>query len=280
MKVIKYITITVAIGMLPPAAAAPPDFAAAAAAVEAMQNQDPDMISNDPFGLGLNKVEGFGPSEESVGDIDSFRDPVIYLGVQQTGVVLARPDCDSVPIDSETCITLPEEVSAVTSIDETDLAVFELPRNVSDSLICFTITSITNWSWANTTGALEIARMTVNPTLQIESDVLDDPNLIDANTGLPFNGELFPDGSISVPTTFKLRNLGPDDFELNAPRTTRACTNGLISKRSLELNHGLTARQARAFFRNPITIRFGVRGNISSVTSASFSYGIRLYGDR
>ncbi len=263
--------------------AVPPEFAAQAAVIK--EQHDADMLQrsnafiNRAPSLGAGPVlRGPNPTEDDVGDVDSFGDEVIHLGVMQTENVSLQADCSGFPAGVGACIELPADLSQNTNVDETDLATFVLPKNSTDSLICFTVTMFTSWSWINSTGASEFASMTVNPTFQIENDILN--GLVDPNSGLPFNGQLFPGGNLGLSTFFEFRNLEPGDFEFKAPRLTRSCTAGLISKRVLKDVYGLTDKQAKDFFKKEETrVSFGVRGNISSVDSASFSYGVRLYGD-
>lgn len=276
--------------------AVPPEFAAQADVIR--QQHDADMLQRSQAFMnsgpgaaapsaGPSAGAGFAPgpaplapnpTEDDVGDVDSYGEEVIYLGVQQTESVSLQADCTGVPTDFGACIELPADLSQNTSVDEMDLATFVLPKKSTDSLICFTLTMFSSWSWINTTGASEFASMTVNPTFQIENDELN--GLIDPNSGLPFNGQLFPNGPSGLSTFFEFRNLEAGDFEFSAPRLARDCTGGLISQRVLKSVYGLTDKQARDFFKKQETrVTFGVRGNISSVDSANFSYGIRLYGD-
>lgn len=265
------------------ALAVPPEIAEQAEA--ATQQFDIDMPGGDQAVFGFAPApeplsfRGPNPTEDEVGDADSFGRSVTYLGVKQMQTVSLQSDCTGIPPDAGPCVTLPVDLSQTTVVDESDLAIFELPRRATKSLICFNVTMFSNWNWQNTTGVQEFAVMTVNPSFQIQSDVLNDPALIDPVSGLPFNGELFPAGALSLSTLLEFRSLDAGEFELKAPRLARDCTGGLISKRVLTDTYGLTDRQVRDFFRGPLTISFGVRGNISSVTNASFSYGVRLYGD-
>lgn len=219
--------------------------------------------------------KGSGPSEDDVGDVDSFGRDKTYLGVKSTETVSLQDDCSAWPVDFGACIELPVDKSDSTSVDEFDLAVFELPGKATDSLICFTVTNFNIWEWSNTSGSQEFAVMTVNTTFQIESDVLD--GLTNAD-GDPFNGMLFPAGPAGLSTYNEFRSLGSGEYQLMAPRLTRSCTGGLVSRNRLEAE-GLTDKQIKDFFKEPMTITFGVRGTASSVLDASFFYGIRLYGD-
>lgn len=285
MQLSRVITGVFSLCMITSVHAVPPEFAAAVAELKAqndvdmLQRSQEFMNSSPSLGVGPALQGPNMPTEDEVGDVDSFGDPVIYLGVQQSESVTFQADCSEAPPDFGACIELPEDLSMTSSVDESNLAVFQLPRRATESLICFNVTMFASWSWLNTTGVSEFATMTVNPTFQIESDVLNDPALIDPVSGLPFNGQLFPDGARGLSTFFEFRNLEAGDFEFKAPRLTRDCTAGLVSSRVLRDVYGLTNAQVRRFFRRPITVSFGVRGNISSVDSASFSYGIRLYGD-
>ncbi len=275
--------------------AVPPEFAAEAQIIK--EQHDADMIQrinafirNSPS-AGASVAPGFSvapgpapaapaPTEDGVGDVESFGKNVIFLGVKQTENVSLQADCSAVdPADPGACVELPVDLSQNTNVDEAEVARFVLPKRSTKSLICFTVTMFSSWNWINTTGGSEFASMTVNPTFQIENDVL--IGLTDPNTGLPFNGQLFVNGAAGLSTYFQFRNLEAGDFEFNAPRLGRDCTGGLISQRVLRDVYGLTDRQAKDFFKKEETrIIFGVRGNVSSVDSANYSYGIRLYGDK
>ena len=118
--------------------------------------------------------------------------------------------------------------------------------------------------------------MRLNPTVRIESEVLDDPSLIDPGTGLPFNGVLL-DQPIS--TFFEVRSLDQDEFDFRRQIMTRTCTAGIVNVRSLRDGYGLSDAVIKDFFKKPITVTFGVRGAVSMMTYADYSVGIRLYGD-
>jgi len=214
-------------------------------------------------------------TEESVGDPDSFGRAQTYLGVTQAGVTLLA-DCTGVPPDAAVpCITL-NPAPASTSVDESDLAMIELPGKATNSLMCFTFTPFASWNWSNDTGSQQTAEMFLRPAVRIESEVLDDPGLIDPNTGLPFNGVLF-DQTVSTFLQSRTLAVGETDFQFRA--TTRSCTGGLVNPRTLRDVYGLSDPLIEEFFKKPITVSFGVRGRVAMVTDASFSVGVRLYGD-
>jgi len=215
-----------------------------------------------------------GVTEETVGDPYSFGRAKIYLGVVQVRSVALRDDCTVVPPERPCVELLP--APAVTEVDEFDLGTIELPRRATNSILCFTFTPFATWQWYNGTGSQQTAQMWLRPAVRIESDVLDDPALIDPNTGLPFNGVLLES---TVTTFLQSRTLDPNESDLQFNATTRSCTAGLVNVRVLRDNYGLSDRVIRDFFRNPITLTFGVRGSVSMLDYGSYSVGVRLYGD-
>jgi hypothetical protein len=216
-----------------------------------------------------------GVTIDTVGDPDSFGHNMVYLGMAQTQAVYLTGDCTGYPPDAGPCIET-NPAPASTTVDEPDLAVIQLPGKATRTIICFTFTPFASWQWENATGAQQTAVMYLRPAVRIESEVLNDPSLIDPNTGLPFNGVLM-DGTIT--TFLQARTLNPGEFDFQYRTTTRSCTGGLASVRSLRENYGLSDSVIKDFFKKPITITFGVTGNVSMVTEATYFVGVRLYGD-
>ena len=213
-------------------------------------------------------------TEETVGDPDSFGRAQTYLGLAQATVYI-EPDCSLLRPEATPCVDL-APAPAVTNVDEADLASIVLPGKATNSLICFTFTPFATWQWDNTTGSTQTGQMFLRPAVRVESSVLEDPGLIDPNTGLPFDGVLF-DSTIS--TFLQTRTLDPGESDLEYRAMTRACTGGLVSTRVLRDSYGLSEALIKDFFKNPITLSFGVRGNVAMMADVSYSVGIRLYGD-
>jgi hypothetical protein len=216
-----------------------------------------------------------GVTEETVGDPYSFGRDKTYLGVVQTRRVALRDDCTGVPPEAGPCIEL-EPAPLATNVEEFDLGSIELPGRSTNSILCFTITPFAQWEWYNDTGTQQTADMFLRPYVKIESDVLDDPALINPNTGLPFDGVLL-ESTVSV--ALQSRTIDPNERDLQYRSFTRSCTGGLINIPALRDGYGLSERLIRDLFRNPITVTFGVVGHVSMVDWASYSVGIRLYGD-
>jgi len=223
-------------------------------------------------------AEKGGPTEEEVGDADSFGRAQTYLGVAQTNPVNIEADCSWAGVD-DVCIehAVPP---GTTIVDEADLGSLELPEKATNSFLCFTYTQFSTWWWANSTGSTQTGSMGLYFTTQIQNDVL--IGLNDSN-GNPFNGVLFLDNAgnpspAAIIVSTSQHTLPDGAFELQRERTTRSCTGGIVSARSLRAQ-GLTDKQIKDFFKESMTVSFGVAGNVSMTEFAFFFGGIRIYGD-
>jgi hypothetical protein len=114
------------------------------------------------------------------------------------------------------------------------------------------------------------------PTITVENPVLDDPALIDPNTGLPFGGSLLTGLTSSERFEVPLA-AGQQSFQRD--RDSAVCIAGLISRQSLVDNYGLSDAQARQFFKKPTTLRLNVQGSAQFVGDASLYFGLRIVGD-
>lgn len=214
------------------------------------------------------------PTVDDVGDPDSFGRNVTYLGLAQTLAVSLAPDCTGTDPTTEHCI-VQNAAPAVTSFNESNLATMNLPAKATKSLICFALTPFIDISWNNGTAVPQTARFNASAVITIDNDLLADPALIDPTTGLPFGGSL----TLSLSTWRHLKSLQPGDFENESSTQSRNCIAGIISQRALVDNYGLTANQAKDFFKKPMTLHFGARGSVSMSDYTTYFYGIRLYGD-
>jgi hypothetical protein len=211
---------------------------------------------------------------EDVGDADSFGKNVTYLGLAQTQSVTVADDCTGTDPLAERCIVQAPAPSPTTFVED-DLAVMNLPKNATKTLLCFTLTPSIMVNWANFTGTQQIARFTANALITIENPVLSDPTLIDPGTGLPFGGVL----QVGLSTWHHSQTMPTNSHEEERSFQSRGCIAGLVSRRVLVDSYGLTDAQAKDFFKKPMTIRFGARGTVAMATFTNYFYGIRLYGD-
>jgi len=261
------------------AAAAPPKAAVAERSADVLQpkylKKPVARATATPLVLAPGLVAAAAAvTPEDVGDADSFGRNVTYLGLAQTLAVTLTDDCSTSDPALERCI-VNNPAPAPTSFNEADLAVMNLPAKATKSLICFGFTPFITVNWENFSGAPQIARFTASGTIDIENEVLDDPALIDPGTGLPFGGVL----QLALSTWHNSHTVQPGETEQERSSQTRSCIAGIVSKRSLVENFGLTETQANQFFKKPMTLRFGARGSAQSSSFTNYFYGIRLYGD-
>jgi hypothetical protein len=238
-------------------------------------------MKNSVIALGLivaAAAQAAPPTVEEVGDPDSFGRDVIYLGNAQTANVALQEDCtpdpSAPPPPNDRCIVLAAQPSP-TSWNEDALATMQLPADSTKSLICFALTPNVNYEFNNLTGLPQPnARYTARAVITIENEVLDDPALIDPNTGLPYGGKM----TLALSTYSESRSIAAGEREQKSMFLSRHCIGGLVSKRSL-VGSGLTETQARQFFKKPMKFTFGSSGTVQMVDFSNYFYGIRLYGD-
>jgi len=227
-----------------------------------------------PLVLAPGVLAAAAPTVADVGDADSFGRNVTYLGLAQTLPVSLLPDCTGTDPAQERCF-VQNAAPASTAFNESNLATMNLPAKATKSLMCFALTPFIDINWSNATATPQTARFTATAVITIDNDVLADPALIDPNTSLPFGGSV----TLSLSTWRHFKTIQPGDIEIESSTQSRNCIAGLISKRSLVENYGLTDTQATNFFKRPMTLHFGARGNVSMSDSTSYFYGVRLYGD-
>lgn len=210
------------------------------------------------------------PSNEDVGDGDSFGRSVNFLGYAQTYGVSVQADCTG--WEPGTCLA--SDGSQQVSIEKYgDEAVIRLPARAARSLLCITATPFGFATFFNTTTTRQNASAVMLGRWRIESEVLNDPALINTGTGLPFNG-VIQGGPFLGDESFSIE---PGAYRNVGFTHSRTCNRGSLQRAQL-VEMGLTPAQAREVFRKPITIRFGAYLS-SSWATASVSPGYRVYGD-
>lgn len=222
----------------------------------------------------LNRANGATPATPTPGDVgdpDSFGRNLQWLGLAD-GEVDLLDDCTG---DTFACQPLAAP-PAVTSFSFDDLGHITLPARATHSLLCYWFSPFLTIGYGNDSAASVVAKLSYTPTVTIENPLLDDPSLIDPTTGLPFGGQLLTGMTSS------------ERFEVPLPAATHitertrdsaVCIAGLISLNTLVETYGLTAAQARDFFRQQMTLRLNVSGSAQYVDSATLYFGWRLVGD-
>ena len=215
------------------------------------------------------------PTPEDVGDVDSFGRSLVWLGVTQGNLDLSSscPPDDGDP--STNCVSL-NAAPGYTSFSLDDIAHVTLPGKSSHSLLCYWFSPLLTVNYQNPTAADDIGVLSYSPTLTVESEVLDDPALVDPTTGLPFNGKLIT----GMTSSERFETPLAAGMALNQRwRDSAVCIAGFLSRRALVDTFGLTDEQAKKVFRKPMTVRLNVHGSARYVADASLIFGLRMVGD-
>ncbi len=256
--------------------------AGAAPRAKAVSERSADVLAPSPLKKLVRPPELLSPSlvtaaaaptVDEVGDADSFGKNVTYLGMAQTQAVIVTSDCTGSDPTLERCIVA-NPAPGITPFNEANLGSIQLPAKATKSLICFTVTPLTQINWFNPLATPAMARFSASASITIDNDVLDDPTLLDPSTGLPFGGVL----TLGLTTFNDSHTLQPGASDNKTLFMSRACIAGLVSKRALVDSYGLSEAQAKEFFKKPMTLTLGSRGSVA-LADASYFYGLRLYGD-
>ena len=214
------------------------------------------------------------PTAADSGDADSFGRNVHFLGLAQTGTVTVTTPGGCTPPDPNFPDDRCFEGNPTASVDARDIGRMKLPAKAANSILCHSITSLPFWSFSNFTAGPAFARFQYLAGVTIENEVLNDPTLIDPNTGLPFNGKM--DVGFGIITDGQ--TIHPGDFVQRRQAFTRGCIGGLVSKQGL-IAQGFTEAQANDFFKKPMTLRLNMTLNTSFVDFAFVLFGLRVFGD-
>lgn len=217
-----------------------------------------------------------GPTVEDVYDVDSFRRPVVYLGLASAFINLSDT-CPTDPANPDELCTVLNPAPALTAFTYEDAAHISLPAKSTNSLLCYWFSPLLTVNWSNPGATPALGRLRYNPTLTVENPVLDDPALIDPTTGAPFGGKLLTSMSSSE---ILATPLDPGQSFVERTRDSTVCMAGLLSKQALIDNYGLTEAQAKDFFKKPTTIRLNVTGSAQNVSFATMVFGLRIVGDQ
>ncbi|GAA0716781.1 hypothetical protein [Dokdonella soli] len=218
-------------------------------------------------------LDGASPTVADVGDVNSFGRNLHWLGLALANVAVAG-DCTGTD-PSIPCQTL-APAPATTSFSFTDVAHIALPEKASNSLLCYWFSPVLSYAFNNPTAAPVVARLRYNPTLTVENPLLATPGLIDPTTGMPFSGKL--ETSMTSSQLFELP-LPAGMSVIERKRDSSVCMAGLLSRQALVETYGLTAAQAKEFFKRPTTVRLNINGSAQYVDQAAMTFGLRIIGD-
>jgi len=220
------------------------------------------------------------PSAEDVGDAGSFGHAALYMGADSGFVTLASVcDPEPAPVPPETandsqCFTL-NPAPASTHYEAQDILRIKLPKKATRTIIYPALNFFINYQLHNTTGVDQPQGLfSFLASLDIESDALLDPSIIDPATGLPANGKLMGQFTYAYRDD---RSMDAGDRHRQRMTLVRVGNAG-INKSQL-ISQGLAPAVVDALFNSAMTIRMNITGDAKLVTDASVTGNMRLFGD-
>ena len=221
-------------------------------------------------------------STADVGEPDSFGKNVKFLGTAVTGVVYVYYSCDPAILLAEAGVTLGADdrclVNAVggasASATYTDLGRITIPGRSADNVIYFVLNNTISNDFQNPFANGLFVTFNYIPRLTIESAALNDPAAVDPTTGQPLNGVLTVSGFGSK--TF-FRTIPTGESEFYDDRYSSAATRGFA--RSYFADLGLPQTVINNLYRQPMTIRLGMRVGARNVYFGQYFYSMRLTGN-
>ena len=220
---------------------------------------------------------------DDVGDAETFGHNVQYMGVASGNVTLSTDPCPSptptpsppATANNSQCFQL-SAAPAQTNFSAPDIARVKLPKKATRNVIYPMLNIFINYQLQNTTGVDQpsgVFRFTAS--VDIESDALLDPSIIDPSTGLPANGKLI--NVFDYPYRDD-RRMDVNDRQRMREDLVRAGNTGLTRKQFHD-SFGLTDAQVDALFKSSITLRMNVTGAAKLCTDAFIFGNMRFFGD-
>jgi hypothetical protein len=221
-------------------------------------------------------------SVADVGEPDSFGKNVKFLGTASSGTVYVYRSCDPAILLAEAQVTLGADDrclvntvgGAQASATFTDLGRITIPGRSADNVIYFVLNNTISNDFQNTFANNLFVSFNYIPRLTIESAALNDPAALDPTTGQPLNGVLTV-SSFGSKSFF--RTVPANDFEYFFDTYSSAATRGFA--RSYFANLGLPQTVINNLYRQPMTIRLGMRVAARSVYFGQYFYTVRLTGN-
>lgn len=220
--------------------------------------------------LGTSLRAGAPPTAADVGDVESFGHAALYMGAA-SGDFSLRSSC---AVGATNCTQL-NPSPASTSFTATDNLRIKLPKKATRTIIYPALNFFVNYELENHTGVFQSSgRFTFRASIDVESDALLDPSIIDPATSLPANGKLV--GLFSY-------NFADDRAMQIQDRQRQQITlvrvgNAGINKAAL-VAQGLSQATVDALFASAMTLRMNVTGDSQLCDTASVTTNMRLFGD-
>lgn len=212
-------------------------------------------------------------AQDLLGDSASFGNNVKFAGSVSSGNVYLKTNCGSIIIGAnDRCKTI--TATNFVALGALDIGSISFPENTFQNVIYLLTTNYNNFYLSNTTATNQIGSYYYNPFISFESSVLADPNLINPQTGQPFNGKI----SINLSSKKVFRTIVPNGMDVTEETYVTTLTNG-INKKFLMDNYGLSQATVDNIFFKKITIRLNVSGSSNVIIDGRVNYSIRFFGN-
>jgi hypothetical protein len=217
------------------------------------------------------------PSAADVGEAESFGHAALYMGAMSGAFNWSPNPCGGpppVPGDTSQCFQLNPAPAQTTATAE-DVSRIKLPKKATRTIIYPAMNFFVTYELENTTGVDQPqGEFFFRSSLDIESDVLLDPSIIDPSTGLPAAGKL---RGLFTYTYRDDRSMRAGDRQRQQMTLVRVGNAGL-TKASFVAG-GLTQAQADSLFASQITVHLNFTTRAKLLKDAMVTGNVRLFGD-
>lgn len=221
-------------------------------------------------------------SVADVGEPDSFGKNVKFLGSAVSGTIYVYHSCDPQVLLDELQLTLsPDDRclaaangGASASATFTDIGRITIPGRSADNVIYFIANNTISHDLQNNFANGLPVFFTYSPRVTIESAALNDPAALDPVTGQPLNGSL----TVGISGTKQfIRTVPAGEFEFFNDTYSTAATRGFA--RSYFADLGLPPTVVNNLYRQPMTIRLGMRVSVRNIFLGQYFYTMRFMGN-
>jgi hypothetical protein len=229
------------------------------------------------FLLGLPGVS-FGQTEDEVGDVASFGKEAKFFGYALTGAVFIRRGCYAPYIPTlgpnDRCFAF-NPTTNIVNFDAKDIGRIQFPEKTFQNIIYLLTRHQYSYRFINSTTLNKFGQFQYTPYVTIESAALNDPALINPQTGQPFNGKVdlpLAGGKSMGKTIF------PNYQEYDSVTYSSTSTGG-FTKKYFMTNFGLSQAVVDDLFYQKMTIQLNIMGATGNAEQANYSYGVRFLGN-
>jgi hypothetical protein len=226
---------------------------------------------------GSTKIQMNAVTTADVGEPDSFGKNVKFFGIAASGLVILTTDCSEANVGilgpDDRCQLITDQ-NVVTGTNYFDIGRITIPGKSLDNVLHVISRSSYSYAMNNLGTTPSLARVGFVPSLTLESVAFNDPSAIDPATGLPMNGALRTTGSGLLSIT---KTIAADAIENVAQNSGGSSILGFSREYFRQI--GMSNSAIDRFYKNPVTIKIGIRASSQLVSEATFRYSIRLMGN-